>query len=120
MTETISTALAEALRVLANWRWNCAAECVTDTRHARWADRAEQCAQYVESLPASDPRLRTIAAAAEWHGPGNPLTLGQEAAWFASSCNLTPDAFLSELVEVATLEALDEFARDLAGVDERH
>lgn len=108
--------IADTLRRQARWRETKAAGHRHELRNQRWADAAEACAAYVETLPSSDQRIRTIAAAYYLTGPGQPETLhlGPEASEFTARCDLTPDLFLTELSRVV----VDETVRDEDTLDQ--
>lgn len=109
---TINQALAATLRGRAEWRYSKADEYPEDARNERWARAIERAAAYVETLPATDPRLLTIAAAG-WPEGDDFVVLGEEGSRFASRCDTGPDTFLSELAEVMADAEVRDFSSDI-------
>lgn len=109
LMERINEALAAYLRDQARWRWMRAMQYPRDRRQAQWAQATERAANYVERLPADDPRLRTIAAA-QFDRPDDFVVLGGRSSQFAGRCDLPPDKFLTRLAQIVAEEAAEDYA----------
>jgi hypothetical protein len=119
MSIKIQAALANTLRGQARWRETKAEEYPEDTRNQRWAEAAYRAADYVETLPDNDERLRTIAAATNWDAGIDFVSLGEQGHRLAARCDLEPDAFLRALAAAVALDAATrEFAVDVDLADE--
>ena len=95
-------AMAEFFRGVAGWQREMAREYARDTWSAHTAKGLEELANYVESLPANDPRLRKLEKMSVRGGIFSPVSLraSQLISSFRSrDPNQDCDAFLTFLAK---------------------
>jgi len=107
--EDFRSVLVSYLNGIASWRRQRAQELDRDPRNLRTADALDELARYIQSLPASDPRLARLAVLTmrgERFEPGQQLVYGIGRFRFHHP-EATVAGFLDTMVALAEADATE-------------